>query len=182
MKRSFFPKVILYSSILFIINISVFSCIDKEEDTYSIFKAESAKYYHTVDYNLIYSLNESNKKNIDLSSITFNKTKDVKTLQLLLKIKRDHQNIDSKLKILTEKNLIIIPKLIYDWNINYDSSKGKNLPLFLSSLLEIEISNQIKLLNEIEKTFQDAEFKLFAKQSKEVLESNNDSLKELLSI
>jgi hypothetical protein len=175
MKKLFIYRFILYNLYLFIVTIFTVSCINQEkENNDPIFKTES-----TIDFNLIDCLNESNKKTIELSSITFSQTKDVKTLQLLLKIKKDHQKIDSELKKLTEKNWIILPKLIYNLNLNADSLKDKNSNLYLLKALETEIKNQIELLNQIEKTSQNTDVKTFATQSKKMVQINNDSLKTL---
>lgn len=183
MKKLLIPRFILYSTALLMAIIVVFSCINEEnENNDSIFETKTTKSESTIDFSLIDCLNESNKKAIELSSISFNQAKDLKTLQLLLKIKKDHQNIDSKLKKLTEKNLIIIPKLVYNLNLNTDSLKNKNANSYLSNLLETEIENQIMILDQIENTTQNPEFKTFATQSKRIIESNTNSLKTLLSI
>lgn len=175
MKKIFIYRFILYNFYLFIVTIFTVSCINQEkENNDSIYKTESA-----IDFNLINSLDESNRKTIEISSITFSQTKDVKTLLLLLKIKKDHQKIDSELKKLTEKNWVILPKLINNLNLNADSLKDKNSNLYLLKALETEIKNQITLLNQIEKTSQNADFKMLATQYKTIVQINNDSLKTL---
>ena len=124
-------------------------------------------------------LNASNQKIIQISSLAFNQTKDVKTLQLLLKIKRDHQKMDSELKKLVEKNLIILPKLTYDFNLNPDSLKGKNSRAYLSKLLTNEIQNQVQLWNSMEDKTQNIDFRILAIKSKKTVLANNESLKRL---
>lgn len=183
MKRSSFHQIIPYCIILLFINIFAFSCINKERK-YSDFivNAELGSLHSPIDFSLIDCLNESNRKNINLSRIAFTKTKDVKMLRLLLKIKKDHQNIDLQLKNLSEKNLIIIPKLVYHLDINPDSLKGKKSQLYLSGLLKTEMENQMALLTEIKNTSQNTQFTTFASQSKKIVESNNDALKTLLNI
>ncbi|MDR6843726.1 hypothetical protein [Flavobacterium granuli] len=181
MKKLFFPRYIIYNLLLFIVNISVISCTDKENND-TIFKVEPTKAESTIDFNLIDCLNESNKKTISLATITFYQTKDVKTLQLLLKIKKDHQKIDSELKRLTENNLIIVPKLSYHFNINSDSLKGKNPNLYLLKALRTEIKNQTAIFKNIENTSQNIDFKIFAKNSKKTIQSNNAALENTLSI
>ena len=98
---------------------------------------------------------------------------------MLLKIKKDHQKIDSELQKLTENNLIIVPKLAYHLDINTDSLKGKNPNLYLLKILESEIKNQTILFDKIENTSQNIDFKIFAKKSKKTLLSNNAGLRAL---
>jgi len=168
--------------LLFIVNIGAISCINKgKENNDTIFKIEPTTADATIDFNLIDCLNESNKKAISLATITFSQTKDVKTLELLLKIKKDHQKIDSELQKLTESNLIIVPKLVYDLNINTDSLKGKTPNLYLLKILESEIKNQTILFDKIENTSQNIDFKIFAKKSKKTLQSNKIALENTLS-
>lgn len=159
---------------------SAISCINKENklDDF-IFKTGYAKTGFTIDFNLVDYLNESNKKVIQLSSMAFNQTKDVKTLQLLLKIKRDHQKMDAELKKMTEKNLIILPKLSYAFNLNPDSLKGKNANSYLSKELEKEIKNQVMVLDRIEKTVENIDFKTLAVKSKKTVQANYEILKTL---
>jgi uncharacterized radical SAM superfamily protein len=178
MKKLYIARIIIYNLFLFIVNISAISCTTKENND-TVFKIEPSKAESTIDFNLIDCLNESNKKAISLANITFSQTKDVKTLQLLLKIKKDHQKIDSELKKLTENNLIIVPKVVYHLNINADSLKGKNSNLYLLKTLETEIKNQTLILDNIENTSQNIDFKIFAKKSKKTLQTNNDALKNI---
>jgi hypothetical protein len=178
MKKLCIPRFIIYNLLLFIVNISAISCTDKEkENNDAVFKIDPNKSESAIDFNLIDCLNESNKKTISLASLTFNQTKDVKTLELLLKIKKDQQKIDSELKRLTENNLIIVPKLVYHLNTNSDSLKGKNSNLYLLKILETEIQIQITIFGNIENTFQNIDFKIFAKKSKKTLQSNSTALK-----
>lgn len=182
MKRSFF-QIIPYIIILFFINILIlFSFVNKEKEQHIDFIYKPEPIHPAVNFSLIDCLNESNKKNIEISGIALHKTQDTTMLQLLLKIRKDHQNIDLKLKYLAKKNLIIIPEPIYVLNMNTDSLKGKNACLYLSNLLKKEIKTQRVLLDEISNTFQNPQFTTFASQSKKILESNKDSLKILLNI
>jgi hypothetical protein len=179
MKKLFIRQFIHYKLFLFFVIVCLFSCNNQKKGyNDSLFKEEGNNVESTIDFNLIDCLNESNKKTIDIATIIFNQIKDVKTLQFILKIKRDHKKIDSELKKLTEKNLIIIPKLVYDLNISPDSLKGKNFDFYLLSILETEIKNQIILFDKIEKTSQNTDFKTFAIKSKKTLHSNNDILKK----
>lgn len=181
MKKLLIPRYIIYYLVLFIVSIRLISCTDKDKDNYeSVFKIEPTKAESTIDFHLIDCLNESNNKTISLVTLTFDQTKDAKTLVLLLKIKNDHQKIDSELKKLTENNLIIVPKLTYHLNLNSDSLKGKNPNLYLLKTLETEIKNQTTLFDKIENTSQNIDFKTFAKKSKQTLLSNNSALENTL--
>lgn len=183
MKKLCIPRFIIYNLLLFIVNISVISCINNEkENNDTIFKIEPTTAESTIDFNLIDCLNESNKKTISLVNITFSQTTDVKTLQLLLKIKKDHQKIDSELQKLTENNLIIVPKLVYHLDINSDSLKGKNPNSYLLKILGSEIKNQTILFDKIENTSQNIDFKIFAKKSKKTLQINNTALENTLTV
>lgn len=179
MKKRYLYRFILYNLVVFVANFCAVSCIDKENEFDDFnFKTEYTE-SDSIDFNLVDSLNESNKKIIQLSSIAFDQNKDVKTLQLFLKIKRDHQKIDAELKKLTEKNLIILPKLAYTFNLNPDSLKGKNANSYLSKVLEKEIKNQVILFDRIKKTAQNIDFKIFAIKSKKTAQANYEMLKTL---
>ena len=97
---------------------------------------EPTKAKPVIDFNLINSLNESNQEIIKLSNAAFESTKDIETLRLLLVIKKNHQEIDSELEKLTQKNLIFIPKLIYNTNKPYEN---KPVPKSDSYLLHLQI-------------------------------------------
>lgn len=160
----------------------MFSCGNQgEKYCNSLFREEENNVKSTINFTLIDCLDEANKKTLDLATMTFNQIKDSKTLQLVLKIEKDHQKIDSELKILTEKNLIIIPKLAYHLNINRDSLKGKNQDFYLLKVLENQIKNQITLFDKIEKTSQNTDFKIFAIKSKKTLHANLDALQTILN-
>lgn len=177
MKKRYICRSILYNLAQFIAIICAISCVNKENELDDfIFKTEYAK-SDTIDFNLMDCLNKSNKKIIQLSSIAFNQTRDARTLRLFLKTKKDHQKIDAELKKLTEKNLIILSKLAYDFNLNPDSLKGKNSNFYLSNLLVNEIENQVKLLDRIEKTTQNIDFRLFAIKSKKIVLNHNEAFK-----
>lgn len=178
MKKRFTFPFIPFKLVLLFVSIAISSCIDKEiERCDSLFKEQENTIESTIDFNLIDCLNGSNKKTIHLATLTFNQIKNLETLQLILKIKKDHQKIDAELQKLTEKNLIIIPKLVYDLNINPDSLKAKNFNFYLLNLLETEIKNQIRVFDKIEKTSQNIDFKLFAIKSKKLVLANLDALK-----
>lgn len=158
---------------------SMAACISHEEEySTSLLQTDSSKENQTQDLYLLDSINESNQKNKQLTSLAFDLTKDVKKLQLLLEIKENHQTIDDELKRLTKRNLIIIPKLIYP--VADDSLKNKkNTLLLYQKKLEMEIQKQITLLENIEKTSENIEFKNFAENSKELLQKNSAELKRL---
>lgn len=181
MKKLFIPRYIIYNLLPFIVSIGMFSCTDKEKennDPYFIIEPTSAE--PIIDFKLIDCLNESNQKTISLALLTSNRTKDKKTLQLLLKIAEDQQKIDSELKKLTENNLIIVPKLAYRLHLNPDSLKGKKSVLYLLKTLETEIKNQTILFENIESSSKNIDFKTFAKKSKKTLQINNAALESTL--
>ena len=74
--------------------------------------------YRAIDFNSIDCLNESNNKVIDLATMASKELQNSTHSTLLSQIKLDHHSIEFKLKQLTEKNLIIIPKSIYKLKIN----------------------------------------------------------------
>ena len=180
MKKRCIHRLILYNLLLFIPIICAISCVNKENELDNfIFKTEYTK-SDSIDFNLVDCLYESNIKIIKLSSIASNKTKDEETLQVLLKIKKDHQKIDSELKKLTENNLIILSKLAYNFNLNPDSLKGKKANYYLSNVLVNEIENQVLLFDSIGKTAQNIDFRIFAVKSKKIVQTNNEVLKKTL--
>jgi len=134
-----------------------------------------------IDFNTMACLEEANQKATELSNISLKLSKDLKTHQLLLKIKRDNTKINSDFGKLTKENLIIIPKPIYHIYVNEDSINREQPDLYILKKLETEIKNQIVSLDSIEKNTQNIDFKLFAEQSKKTLEDNNEKLKTLLS-
>lgn len=173
MKKLSKPRYILCSFILIFAILLVISCNNRDKQIYTpFFEDKSLQTESTIDFNLIDNLNESNKKTIDLATILFNRTKDLKSLQLLLKIKKDHYKIDSELRKLTAKNLIIIPRAVYDLNIKSDSLKNKKANLYLFALLDKEIKNMATILDQIKKTAQNDDFIQFAAHSKKRIESN----------
>lgn len=181
MKKSPISPHIRYNIFLFIVIFCICSC-SKSDKPYNNFpfKIDSSKEKPIIDFSEIDCLNESNHKILELSDTSIRLTKDLKTLKLALKIKKDHQQIDSKLNKLTKENLIVIPKIIYDVNINSDFAKNKNSDQYIFRELEAEIINQIVLLNCIEKNTQSIDFKIFAAQSKQLLIENDDAIKTLL--
>lgn len=157
------------------------SCNNQEnDDNNSFLELESTKSDPTIDFDIIESLNESNQKNIQLSNSTFGTTKNLQTLQLLLKIKKNHENIDYELKKITKKNLIVIPKLTNKVNLNADSLKSKKATIYLLQLLKSQIKTEIKLLDSIKKTCPNIDFKIFALKSKKILDTNNELLNTTL--
>jgi len=181
MKRQLNPRPILYYLSLFLSIVYLQSCNNHEKGhRESIFKMESTKEEPTIDFYIIDCLNEVNQKNIKLSNIAFQSTTDVKTLQLLLKIKINHKDIDNELNKLTKKNLIIIPQLIHYSNIKTDSIKSKDATVHLLKELETQIETQISLFDRIQKTSQNEDFETFAMKSKKTLETNRDELKNTL--
>jgi len=158
----------------------ILSCTHQEKDYADTFyKIEYTKGEPIIDFNTIVCLNEANEKTIELSSISLRTSEDLKTLELLLKIKRDNKKINSDLNKLTKDNLIIIPKLVYQINVNEDSVNNKNSDSYILKKIETEIKNQIILFDSIEKNTQNIDFKLFAKRSKKILKDNKEALQTI---
>lgn len=160
-------KQLIHYYLFFILIISCFlSCLNQnEESNYAFNNKNSPQIQSTIDFNLINQLNESNKKVMEISSFIFNQTKNVKTLQLLIKIKKEQKKIGAELKKLCEKNLIIISKSVYNLNLIPDTSsvKNHNYPIF--DVLETELSKQINIFNIINETALNPDFKQFAVKS-----------------
>lgn len=165
--------------ILFLLN----SCSQKEK-VYSnkIFDDKDREIESKFNFKTVTNLNETNKKVIEIASIAFNNSKELRKSQLILKIKKDHQKIEQDLKKITEENLIITPQPIFDLNLNESFLNGINSDFYLISLLEKEIKNQIMLLDSIENTTKDEDFKNFADKSKKILIDNKQLLEEHLEI
>lgn len=182
MKKLFRSRFIPCKLFLFFVIITLLSCINQEKkQNDSSPKKEENNAEYTIDFNLINYLNQGNKKTIELATISFSQIKDQKILQLVSKIKEDHQNIDLELKKLTEKNLIIIPQIVYHLDISPDSIRENNPNFYLLSLLKDQIKNQITVFDSIEKTTQNIDFKTFAVKSKKKLQSNNDALQTYIT-
>ncbi|HSD05981.1 hypothetical protein [Flavobacterium sp.] len=172
----------IYNTFLFAVIISLIVACNNPKNEYSnaLFKSSSPKETPITDFTTIDCLNESNQKVIKLSTISFQQTKNPKALRILLKIKNGHQKIDFNLKKLTKDNLIIIPKLNYNININNDSIKRRNSDRYIFRTLDNEIKNQMVLMDSLQKTTHNSDLKIFALQSKRTLEENNKALKTLL--
>ena len=168
--------------LLFIVIFCICSC-SKSDKPYNNFpfKIDSPKEEPIIDFSEIDCLNESNQKILELSNTSIRLTKDLTTLKLALKIKRDHQQIDSRLNRLTKENLIVTTKMIHKVNVKSDFAKNKNSDKYIFRKLEAEITNQIVLLDSIEKNTHSIDFKLFAAQSKKILIENDDAIKTLLN-
>lgn len=174
-------KIQIYTMLLIVFLLN--SCSQKEK-VYSnqIFDDKKTEIESKLNFKTVNNLNETNKKVIEIASIAFNNSKELKKSQLILKIKKDHQKIEQELKKITEENLIITPEPIFDLNLNESFLNGINSNFYLFSLLEKEIKNQISLLDSIENTTKDIDFKNFADKSKEVLINNKELLGEHLEI
>lgn len=182
MKKLLFNKTIFFQVITLFTMSCLFSCTNqKKRDNKLFFDPKPLAKKPIIDYSLIDCLNESNQKIIKLSHTSFEITKDVATLQLLLEIKRNHENIEKELIHLTQKNLIIIPRIIYQHTIDEDTLKSNQADLFLLKKLGSEIKNQITLLDSIEKTNLNNDFKMFARKHKKTLNQNNETLTHILN-
>ncbi|AWG23124.1 hypothetical protein FFWV33_17110 [Flavobacterium faecale] len=130
----------------------------------------------SLDFNSLSSLNESNKKVIDISSIIYKQNKRIPNLDLILKVKEDHQENDRDLKELSKENLIVIPKPFYQLKLNKDSLRNKNSTKYLVKLMIREIDVQIDLLETIKDTTTNADFRSFAAKSSSTLKQNHEDL------
>ncbi|WP_366183945.1 hypothetical protein [Flavobacterium ovatum] len=178
MEIKFLSKIIPIT-LLFIFVISlIYSCENKKKDYNNFFIQEPAQdVKSTIDFNSLISLNESNKKIMEISSILFHQNKPIPNLSLILKIREDHRKNELNLKVLTKRNLIIMPKPIYNLNINSDSLQNKNSTHYLAKLLINEIKTQIELLEKIKNTTISPDFKTYAEEAKIMFDNNNEGLK-----
>lgn len=176
MKKLSYP--IISNLLLCILCISIVSCIEKGNRTkVTIIDLEPAKKDSVLDLNLIDCLKESNQKTIELSNLTFDLTKDVKTLELLVKIKKNHQKIEVDFNNLMKKNLIIAPNITtHNIYLNPDSVKSKEGQLYLLKTLEKELKNQITILDRINNSSNKNDFKTFVIKSKKTVQDNNLAL------
>lgn len=176
--KKLFAAQLVHSKLFLLFAISfIFSCVNQEEKSRDfLFNEDENNVETTIDFNLVEALNKSNQKTMKLATITFYQIRDRETLQLVLKIKKDHQKMDSELKKLAEKNLIIIPQIVHNGDINPDSIKKTNIDFYLLNLLGNQMKNQIALLDKIEKTSQNTDFKILAIKSKKIAQSNNEVL------
>ena len=179
MKTPLTTRNFIYTLTLLLLLIT--SCSDSNRNIYN--KTANTKKNSpesTINFRTVGLLNDTNKKVIDIASIGFNNSKELKESLIILKIKKDHQKIESELRKITNDNLIIIPEPIFNLDLNQTFLNGSNSTYYIVSLLEKEINNQIKLLESIEKVSTDQQFKKFAIQSKELLLDNNNSLDDLI--
>lgn len=179
MKTPLTTRNFIYTLTLLLLLIT--SCSDSTKNIYN--KTANTKKNtpeSTINFRTVGLLNDANKKVIDIASIGFNNSKELKESLIILKIKNDHQKIESELRKITNDKLIIIPEPIFDLDLNQTFLNGSNSTYYLVSLLEKEINNQIKLFESIEKVSSDQQFREFAVQSKELLINNNNSLEDLL--
>lgn len=183
MKKLFAAQLVPCKLFLFFAISSIFSCVYQEEKSLdSLFNEDKNKVETTIDFNLIDALNESNKKTIHLATIACCQMKDSKKRLLVFKIKSDLQKMDWELKKWTEKNLIIIPKPVYDLNINPDSLNAKNPDFYLLKVLKNQIKNQITVLDKMEKTAQNIDFKIFVLKLKKIAQNNTLALQTISGI
>ncbi|WPR70245.1 hypothetical protein SLW70_09840 [Flavobacterium sp. NG2] len=182
MKNFLLFRLTHYTICLIFIIGSLVSCNKKGKDfTESIFGTTTDEIESTIDFNLINYLSKSNTKIIDITALAVKHSNDKNKRQLLLKIKRDHQDIELELKELTQKNLIIVPKSIYTLNSKADSLQGQNAEVYLSQWLINEIKNQLSQFDSIETTSKNTDFVQFAVRSKLTLKQNIIALNTSLS-
>ena len=177
------PYIKALSYIIALVLIATISCDYKKPKSYSnsIFKEnKEIEIDSKINFRNVAKLNEANQKVIDIATIAFNKSEELNKSRVILKIKKDHQKIESELKKITSENLIIIPEPIFDLKLNQNFLNGLNSNYYLISLLEKEINNQIILLDSMKGTSRDEEFKKFADKSKDILVNNNELLEKIL--
>lgn len=129
-----------------------------------------------ISYKSVINLYINNKKIIDIASRAFVESKQFNESNTILQIKKDHLKIENDIKKYTSKNLIIIPKPIYDLKLNQTYLNGEASNFYLITLLKKEINNQIRLLDSIIKTSNDNELKKIAEDSKKNIQHSSKKL------
>ena len=172
------PPILFLSILLFFALVFIQSCTSKEKQTKQ-WNTNSVEIDPAIDFNLLARLNESNLKIIETTNLILEQTKVKLPKSLLLKIKNDHAAIQDKLKKLTEENLIITQKPIYNLELNEEIIKNDTNGKFALHILEKSIQTQISTFQKIEKKYSNEEFQLFANQSIPVLEENQKILSQL---
>ncbi len=172
------PPILILSILLFLVFSLFQSCNSKEGKNNQLIE-NPKKIDSAIDFNLLARLNESNLKIIETTNLILEQTKVKLPKSLLLKIKNDHAAIQDKLKKLTEENLIITQKPIYNLELNEEIIKNDTNGKFALHILEKSIQTQISTFQKIEKKFSNEEFQLFANQSIPVLEENQKILSQL---
>lgn len=174
-------RITINAFLICFMSICLCSC-SKSKNPYddSVFDKEIAEKQSKINFKSLDYLDKSNQKTIELSSILFDLTEDVETLQLLTAIRKNHEKIDFELNNLINKNLIIIPKLIYDADAKRNSIRSAKDSLFLLKTLETQLKNQITAYERIEKTSQNIDFRIFAMHSKKTIKNNNALLKKII--
>ena len=151
------------------------SCVNKKKD-FSTLETVKTNLDSDLDFSNFSSLNESNRKTIDIiNQISLLKTT-APQLNLILKIKQDYFKNDSELKRLSKKNLIVLPKPFYQLKFSKDSLKKENATEYLIVQLVTEINKQLKILETLQSTTINIDFKTFAEQSKLQTEQNYKEL------
>ena len=91
--KKLFAAQLVPSKLFLLFAISfIFSCVNQEEKSRDfLFNEDENNVETTIDFNLVEALNKSNQKTMKLATITFYQIRDRETLQLVLKIKKDHQ-------------------------------------------------------------------------------------------
>jgi hypothetical protein len=160
--------------------VSIIACVNKEKEyTNSIIKKESLNLKTSIDFKEIISLYDSNQKVIDASSIAFQKIKELDTLKLILKIKKDHAKIGEDLKKIAAKNLIIIPKSIINLDVIYLKNEKSNY--YILSFLKKAIDDEIKYMELIKESNTDIELKVKIDESLLILQKNLVALSSKIS-
>lgn len=155
------------------------SCNNKKEEKNIISNQEKNKNEINIDFKLIAYLNDSNAKVIEIANKSFLQTDNFDQLRVINKIKKNHKKIQKDLIKIAEKNLIIIPKPIYNLKLNNIFSNNQSKNYYLLNILEKSIQEEINILESIEKSTQNISFKVFAIKSKEILITNKKLLNKL---
>ncbi|WP_418263181.1 hypothetical protein [Flavobacterium faecale] len=177
MRKKFPYKIVISSLFLLLCFSTIYSCYKQKKDFGEFIIHETTFDVNSaMDFNNLACINESNKKIIDISTIIFRQNKKVPNLALFLKIKKDHQNNSYQLKQLTKRNMIVIPKPIYNLDLNKDSLGDHNSTDYLVAILDNEINIQIEILDNLKSTTFNPDLKSFAEKSKKILEKNRKDL------
>jgi hypothetical protein len=154
------------------------SCNNEKEEKNIISNQEKNKIEINIDFKLIAYLNDSNSKVIEIATKSFLLTDNFDQLRIINNVKNSHIKIQKDLIKIAEKNLVIIPKPIYNIKLNNTFLNNQNKNYYLLNVLEKSIQEEINILENIEKSTQNISFKVFATKSKEILITN----KKLLNI
>lgn len=175
--KSILHHIAIPLSLLLLVIAIIASCSHKRQDYSSlVLEKMGPDVTATLDFNSLSSLNEANKKVIDISTLIYSQNKAIPNLDLILKVKEDQHQTDRDLKELSKENLIVIPRPFYRLKLNKDSLRNKNSTKYLVKLMIREIDVQIDLLETIKDTTTNSDFRSFAAKSATILKQNQEDL------